>query len=624
MIAIDTETYLIKGGTVPPLVCLSWCHVTPEGVHQTGVAKGERARLIAERALSNGDEVVLHNASFDLTVLMRAFPSMTPLIFEALSEGRIKDTRVRERLHKIREGGDGSGMIETASGVRVAKLSLAGLAAKYFEMDLSADKQEGSVRYSYADLAETPVEQWDEGAVRYAALDALVTALVYQAQQADMDEIDLRDQDRQVRADFALSVMSTEGIAVDPDQIPRVEQALDETLEELGAKLKRLGVLRADGKADTSMIKEIVEREHIARGLDVPKTATAEVSTARDALKATEHPSLLMYLEYKEAQKLKQTYVPSLHAAKEGWDGRLRTRYEVLMKTGRTSSKTPNLQNLPRRGGLRDCFTARAGHTLVLCDYDAAEMRTLAQCVLDLCGHETPLLKMYQEHSDYDPHAYFGAALLGISYEEMLERVKAGDKEAKEMRQRAKPANFGYAGGMGAGAFVAYAAQYGVELTESEAKELRSKWIETYDMRPWFAEAERAQVRGWVEVPRSQRRRGRVGYTQACNTPFQGMAADAAKDALFNVARECYVTPSSPLYGSRPLVFVHDEIIIESPDERAPEAAVRLSEIMCEAMQGVAPDVPSAATPALCKRWLKGAEPVYDEAGRLVPWEPSA
>jgi DNA polymerase I-like protein with 3'-5' exonuclease and polymerase domains len=417
--------------------------------------------------------------------------------------------------------------------------------------------------------------------------------------------------------------MSTEGIEVDPAYIDKVEESLDALLDDLGAKLVKKGILREDKKANTAVIKEIVEREHIAKGLDVPKTATAEVSTAKDALSATEHPDLAIYLEFKGAQKLRQTYVPALRSASH-FDGRLRTRYASLMQTGRTSSSTPNLQNLPRKGGLRDCFVASEGHTLVLCDYDAAEMRTLAQCVLDLCGHETPLLKMYQEHSDYDPHSYFGAALLGISYDEMLERVKAGDKEAKEMRQRAKPANFGYAGGMGAGAFVAYAAQYGVELTESEAKELRSKWIETYDMRPWFAEAERAQARGWVEVPRSQRRRGRVSYTQACNTPFQGMAADAAKDALFRVARECYVTPSSPLYGSRPLVFVHDEIIIESPDERAPEAALRLSELMCEAMQGVAPDVPSAATPALCKRWLKGAEPAYDEAGRLKPWEPSA
>lgn len=292
------------------------------------------------------------------------------------------------------------------------------------------------------------------------------------------------------------------------------------------------------------------------------------------------------------------------------------------MKTGRTSSKTPNLQNLPRRGGLRDCFTAREGHTLIMCDYDAVEMRTLAQCVLDIAGHETPLLTMYRDDPNYDPHAYFGASLLGVTYEEMLERLRAGDKEAKEMRQRAKPANFGYAGGMGASTFVAYASQYGVELTEAEAKDLRAKWIDTYDMRPWFTEAERAQARGWVDVPRSQRRRGRVGYTQACNTPFQGMASDGAKDALFRVARECYVTPTSPLFGCRPLVFIHDEIIIEAPIETAHESAQRLKELMEDAMRGVTPDVPPSATPALCRRWLKGAEPVYDETGRLVEWTP--
>lgn len=622
MIAIDTETYLIKGNTIPPIVCLSYCHVSEAGDYQTGVAKGEQARLIAERALRCGEEVVMHNASFDLTVLMRAYPALTPLIFEALDAGRVKDTRIRERLHKIREGGDGSGALDTASGGRVQKLSLAGLACKYLGWDLTAEKADGAVRYSYADFARLPVDQWPAEAVRYSALDALTTALVYTAQGEDLDEIDLRDEDRQTRADFALSVMSTEGVGVDPAQIPLVESALDETLEELGAKLKRHGVLRADGKADTTVIKEIVEREHIARGLDVPKTDTGAVSTAKDALKATEAPTLLMYLEYKEAQKLKQTYVPSLHSASVAWDGRLRTRYEVLMKTGRTSSKTPNLQNLPRRGGLRDCFTAREGHTLIMCDYDAVEMRTLAQCVLDLAEHETPLLTMYRDDPNYDPHAYFGASLLGVTYEEMLERLRAGDKEAKEMRQRAKPANFGYAGGMGASTFVAYASQYGVELTEAEAKDLRAKWIDTYDMRPWFTEAERAQARGWVDVPRSQRRRGRVGYTQACNTPFQGLASDGAKDALFNVARECYVTPTSPLFGCRPLVFIHDEIIIEAPIETAHESAQRLKELMEDAMRGVTPDVPPSATPALCKRWLKGAEPVYDEAGRLVEWTP--
>jgi DNA polymerase I-like protein with 3'-5' exonuclease and polymerase domains len=259
----------------------------------------------------------------------------------------------------------------------------------------------------------------------------------------------------------------------------------------------------------------------------------------------------------------------------------------------------------------------------VLCDYDNAEMRTLAQSVLDLAEHETPLLKMYQAHADYDPHSYFGSKLLGIEYDEMLKRVASEEPEALEIRQRAKPANFGYAGGMGASTFVAYAQGYGVELTAQEAQELRDAWVQTYDMRPWFREAERAQARGYVDVPRSGRRRGRVGYTQSCNTPFQGLASDGAKDALFRVAYECYVLPSSPLYGSRPLVFIHDEIIVESPDALAPEAGDRLASIMVDAMNKVCPDVPAQATPALCKRWLKGAKTVRDEDGRLKAWAPA-
>jgi len=545
-----------------------------------------------------------------------------PTLFELMAKDRVRCTMVREKLHKIRAGGTGAGTIETASGGRVRRLSLAGLATKYLGFDMLSQKAEGSVRYKYDELAQKPATEWPQEAIDYAGLDALVTVLVYQAQEQDFDEIDVIDQHRQVRADFALQVMSTEGITVDPESISQVEASLDAMLTEYGDKLVARGILTEDRKANTSLIKEIVEREHIARGLDVPKTATAEVSTARDALKATEHPDLAVYLAFKKAQKLKQTYIPSLQSASH-FDGRLRTRYDSLVQTGRTSSSAPNLQNLPRKGGLRDCFIASEGHTLVLCDYDNAEMRTLAQSVLDLAEHETPLLKMYQAHADYDPHSYFGSKLLGIEYDEMLKRVASEEPEALEIRQRAKPANFGYAGGMGASTFVAYAQGYGVELTAQEAQELRDAWIQTYDMRPWFREAERAQARGYVDVPRSGRRRGRVGYTQSCNTPFQGLASDGAKDALFRVAYECYVLPSSPLYGSRPLVFIHDEIIVESPDALAPEAGDRLASVMVDAMNKVCPDVPAQATPALCKRWLKGAKTVRDEDGRLKAWAPA-
>ena len=621
MIAIDTETYLIKGNNAPPLVCLSYCRYDGSD-YKAGVMTGPRIAEFIQRLVDMDEPIILHNASFDWTVLMRAFPHLMPTLFELMAKDRVRCTMVREKLHKIRAGGTGAGTIETASGGRVRRLSLAGLATKYLGFDMLSQKAEGSVRYRYDELAQKPATEWPQEAIDYAGLDALVTVLVYQAQEQDFDEIDVRDQHRQVRADFALQVMSTEGITVDPESISQVEASLDAMLNEYGDKLVARGILTEDRKANTTLIKEIVEREHIARGIDVPKTATAEVSTAKDALKATEHPDLAVYLEFKKAQKLKQTYIPSLQSASH-FDGRLRTRYDSLVQTGRTSSSAPNLQNLPRKGGLRDCFVASEGHTLVLCDYDNAEMRTLAQSVLDLAEHETPLLKMYQAHADYDPHSYFGSKLLGIEYEEMLQRVASEEPEALEIRQRAKPANFGYAGGMGASTFVAYAQGYGVELTAQEAQELRDAWIQTYDMRPWFREAERAQARGYVDVPRSGRRRGRVGYTQSCNTPFQGLASDGAKDALFRVAYECYVLPSSPLYGSRPLVFIHDEIIVESPDELAPEAGDRLASIMVDAMNKVCPDVPAQATPALCKRWLKGAKTVRDENGRLSAWSPA-
>jgi len=620
MIAIDTETYLIKGGNTPPLVCLSYAVQGKEGAVRCGVATGREVRVILEGALKSTLPLVLHNAAFDFTVLMRAFPDLTPALFEAMRAGRVHDTKIRERLHKIAQGGTGDGAEITASGGRVTKLSLAGLAWKYLGLDLSAKKEQGSVRYEYDSLAQQSAQEWPKEAVDYAALDALTTLMVFRAQEADLPPEELVDEFPQVRADFALSLMGTEGILVDQDAIGGVEDALTALVDAEKQALVDAGILRPQGTLDTDAVKGIVERAHVAQGREVPKTDKGEVSCAKEALEGSEDPRLVRLVAYKEASKLRDTYLPALRWAAR-MDGRLRTSYQSLMQTGRTSSKEPNLQNLPRAGGLRDCFVAGEGRVLVLCDYAAAEMRTLAQCVLDLCGKRTPLLEMYQARPDYDPHAHFGGFLLGLSYDEMRARLAAGDKEAKKMRQRAKPANFGYAGGMGAQTFIAYAAQYGVALTLDEAQELKDKWLQLYDMRPWFNEADRASKGDGVVVPRSLRRRGRVGYTQACNTPFQGLAADFAKRALFECARECYADPASPLYGCRPLVFVHDEIILEAPEERGHEAAMRLKAIMQDAQAHYCPDVPPCAEPALARRWLKDAEPVWVD-GRLVPWEP--
>ena len=121
---------------------------------------------------------------------------------------------------------------------------------------------------------------------------------------------------------------------------------------------------------------------------------------------------------------------------------------------------------------------------------------------------------------------------------------------------------------------------------------------------------------------RSDRRRGNVGFCDGCNTFFQGLSADGARSALFATSRACYVSPSSPLFGSRVVAFIHDEIILETPEAQAPAAAKALSALMVAEMERWLPDIPVKADAHLMRRWYKDAEPVFDAAGELVPWEP--
>lgn len=617
LIAIDTETYLIKGRNVPPFVCLSYAELVG-AEWRAGVMRGEDARAYLERAFTT-ETTILHNARFDLCVIARTFPSLMPIMFTALDEGRVRDTRIREKLHKIARGGTGDGVILDEDGQSVgAKLSLGGLAFKYYQLDIRESKR-GGVRYTYDELADTPLEEWGDQAINYATQDALLTGLVFHAQAHAIPSEELLDECAQVRADFALGLIGAEGMRVDPDAVGGVRAAIDAEVEELKTQLRRVGLLDARGKANTALIKDRIDLILSTRGDEVPKTSSGEISTSRDALLATGDPDLALLDQYRRAVKLGSTYVGELESAKH-YDGILRAEYSVLMRTGRTSCKRPNLQNLPRRGGIRDCFIPRDGNVFILCDYDAAEMRTLAECYLYVTGEHSPLGEMYAQDPQFDPHSYLGARILGIEYEEMLQRVAEGDAEAKSMRQRAKPANFGYAGGMGASAFINYARGYGVKLSEEEASDLRDTWISTYKMRPWFKEAERAHNDGRVICPSSQRIRGNPSYTESANMPFQGMAADGAKRALFELARECWTAPESPLFGCRPVAFIHDEVLVESPKERAHEAAMRVREIMEREMMVCTPNVPASATPALATRWLKGAEPKYDERGRLIPW----
>ena len=119
--------------------------------------------------------------------------------------------------------------------------------------------------------------------------------------------------------------------------------------------------------------------------------------------------------------------------------------------------------------------------------------------------------------------------------------------------------------------------------------------------------------------------RGNVYYASRLNNGFQALNADGTKAAHRAVARECYgfgpMGRESPLYGTRPIVVVHDEIVAEAPLDRLHAAAFRMSDVMRDVMRSYLPDVHVHIEPAAMAYWCKNAEMVLKD-GVLQLWEP--
>jgi DNA polymerase I-like protein with 3'-5' exonuclease and polymerase domains len=322
-----------------------------------------------------------------------------------------------------------------------------------------------------------------------------------------------------------------------------------------------------------------------------------------------------------------------------------------LLSTGRASYEGL-IQLMPRKGGVRPCFKFRGVGCSV--DYSAIELSTLAQCCLWMLNYSRLAEAI---NAEKDPHSILGAQLVNDSYEAFLARLKAGDGATKDLRQAGKAGNFGFPGMMGAPKFVIAKAKEGLRVCELFFRDGRCKQeglITEWRGRPigralcercvtLAAKLKKTYTDTWTEIPQywdlvtsevqrfgtvtqfvSKRVRGGVTEPAAANSLFQGLAADGAKAALVAITNECYSKRRSPLYGSRVVIFAHDEIITDIPDrgpQAVAEAANLQAEIMVREMRRFVPDVRVSAEPALMRYWYKDAVPVFDN-GVLVPWAP--
>ena len=604
-IAIDTETHrFAPGNHAPRVVCLTYCRPGESPV----LLVGDDIPALVQDALTDPDVTVIgQNTQYDAAALSATFPQLMPLWWVAYEAGRVQCTRLREQLLDI-----GRGDRRAERG----RYSLDRLARLY--TDTVLDKG-NPWRVRFGELEGLPVDRWPPEAVSYALEDAVVPLEVYQGQAKEALTTGYtapafeQEAARQAAYGFALQLMKVWGVTVDPAATGKLKAETTATLETLGEALHKDGLMYG-GSKKMAPIRERVEAFFLGAGRQIPRTNTGRVSTAAETLGQCHDPALERLVQYSATEKMGSTFVVKLVQATI--DGGLHADFNTLgADTGRTSCSNPNLQQQPREGGVRECFKPRPGFVFLNADYDTQELRTLAQALLDLVGW-SKLAEKFQADPAFDPHSDFAAQILGVPLEVFKLRP-----DWKEHRQRAKAANFGFPGGMGARAFRSYARGYGVVLTEAEATVLRDQWFEQWpEMRAYFKLVGTLADMGTVTQLRSGRIRGGLHFTSTANTFFQGLASEASKTATFRVSRACYVERSSPLYGCRPLMLIHDELLVEAPRAYAHEAAIEMAALMVKAMATWCPDVPARVTPLVTERWSKSAAPLWAE-GRLIPWD---
>lgn len=406
------------------------------------------------------------------------------------------------------------------------------------------------------------------------------------------------------------------------------------------------------------------------------RTDKGGIKTDRDTLAESGSDDLAEYGE-DEFEKVRTTYVPYLW---QGVDKPINFRPNALVVSGRCSYDT--IHQFPRARGPRECFCARPGCVLCSTDYASGELCTLGQYCKWTVGYSRMVEIINKTRDPGALHTFLASKMIGTSFEEAVARVKAGDKVMKNFRQSAKPANFGFGGGMGSVLLVLTSRKKNAGTTqlpnghkvpgirfcvlvggkERCGVEKIMQWkdrpcppvckacVKIVDeiVRPAFFDAY-PEVKDYHKVVSQRheaglpalclawdrekgkavviRERGRCGYSEMANNGFQALLADIGKRAFSRMTREGYLgvkDDGSPsvLAGVRFPAFVHDEPLAEMREEIAHLAGPRIAEIMVECGREMAPDVFWKAEPALGRIWSKEMEPVYDGSGKLTLWEP--
>ncbi len=377
-----------------------------------------------------------------------------------------------------------------------------------------------------------------------------------------------------------LYAMETQGVCVDVGALEELSARYTKELAELVQRIYLLAGEEFNINSTQQLGRILFEKLHIGDGVKKNKESKSYKTTAEELEKyADKHEIARCLLRYRKIQKINSTYI-------EGFKplvvkGRVHTTYnQNNTQTGRLSSANPNLQNIPIRTEegreLRKLFTASEGNVLIDADYSQIELRLLSHF-----SKSKELIAAYCEEKDI--HTITASQVFGVPVQEVT----------SAMRRNAKAVNFGIIYGISA-----FGLSTDLGISSKQAQEYIDRYFQAYSNVKDYMEGnvERAKKDGYLETLLGRRRVFNelkssnynvrsFGERAAMNMPLQGSSADIIKVAMINVFNRL----DEGNFKAKLVLQVHDELVIDCPEEEKAAVSTLLKEEMENAVKLLVP-----------------------------------
>ena len=535
IIAFDTETHGFDWHSGQTAFLGSWADADGEYVEDLTNSEGRREFTLA---LAEASTIVAHNLSFDTHQLRETTG------YDLRTSGHeLHDTDLLARLVNPvgNVGGFGFRLKDLASSLLYADAGDQEKHMKEMGKSIGVNMNQAGAYYevwrAYPDVMEN-----------YAKQDARITYDLFEYLMERATPDNLQCYDLEMATAKALIDAEARGLAVDQAAVEELYGQYAPEAERLEASVKEtLGLEALTGEGSEEALTDAL----LAHGVPLYRTTknTQKLATHKFALQEFEddYPVLSDFMEWRRVDKFLTTYINPMRGRDE-----VHTSFrQSAAWTGRMSSVRPNMQNLPKRAGreVRRPIVARPGHKLVVCDYDGIEARLLAWYMND--EHYRQMFR-----DGVDPHAWMAAQIHGGTVEDFDKDGPRGDE-----RDQAKNVLFAISYGAGAPRVSDMTG-----LPKKEAKDLIAKIKGSLPKYHKLMGRIRKKItsQGYVSTlyGRQQRVDPEKSYV-GLNALIQGSAAYLMKQGLVNVHE------AVAEYDALPLLVVHDEVVVESPEDCA-------------------------------------------------------